>query len=108
MRFINWLIPFCRHLFVLPVELDLSNTVNRFSDMLHITRKMHVLCFVLPSYIRSGQIYKYLKIEHQIENLHQMWNEFERQYANIPNRPHRWYLSLKAYENKIKTDISEF
>ena len=42
------------------------------------------------------------------EHLHAIGNELEREFANIPNKAHRWFLCPRAYENQLKTDISMF
>ena len=73
-----------------------------------ISRKMHVLSCVVPHYVRQGVVFRYLKIEQKTENLHAIYNELERQFANVRNIAHRYFLMLKAYENKLKTDMSAF
>ena len=43
-----------------------------------ISRKGHVLSVVFPKYVRSGTVYRYLKIEHAGENIHAKYNRLEK------------------------------
>ena len=67
-----------------------------------ITRKMHVLSFVIPRHIRSGSAYRYLKIEQKGENLHCELNKLERELLSIKNVPSRYLMMIKKVENKLK------
>ena len=74
-----------------------------------ITRKQHVVSFVLPKYIREGKIYKYMKIlERKSENLHCVFNALERKFVSAVNQAKRFFFMLREYEHRLKTDISMF
>ena len=68
----------------------------------NITRKMHVLSFVLPSNLREGTVYKFLKIEQKSENLHVDLNQAEKNYLTTKNHAQRLFSMLKHVERKLR------
>ena len=73
-----------------------------------ITRKQHVLSFVFPKYIREGNVYKYLKIEHAGENIHCKYNRLEAKHKNQKHRGKRFFLIIRDYKEEMHTDKTKF
>ena len=74
-----------------------------------MTRKMHVWSVVLPRSIRKhGDYYKYLRLEQAGEAMHHLLNELEIQYGNVKNEAYRFYLMIKAIENRLNCDLTIF
>ena len=73
-----------------------------------ISRKQHVVSFVLPKYILAGTCYKMMKIEQKMENLHAEYNLLENKRKNEKNRAKRFFSRIKAHENKIKCSRERF
>ena len=68
-----------------------------------ITRKQHVVTFVLPKFLRSGTCYKFLKIEQMCEYLHCLYNGYESSRKNIKYRGRRFFRCIRLNENAMKT-----
>ena len=75
----------------------------------NMTRKMHCWSIVLPRSIRQhGDYYKYLRLEQAGEQMHHLLNLLEVQYGNVKNEVYRFYLMIKAIENKLNCDMTIF
>ena len=64
--------------------------------------------FAIICHVREGSVYKFLKIEHKIENLHHIFNKIETNFLSVKNRAYRYFLMIREYENMVKTDQSLF
>ena len=73
-----------------------------------ITRKQHVLCFVLPKYIREGTSYRFMKIEQMMEYTHALFNELESTRKSEKNRAKRFFQMIQAKENMCRSDKKNF
>ena len=69
-------------------------------------RKGHVLSVVFPKYIRSGTVYRYLKIEHAGENIHTKYNRLEKKHNNQKNRSQRFFLVIR--DLGMKSNLKSF
>ena len=88
-----------------------ENYTRRFPVLFkrNMTRKMHVFSIVLPKFIREkGDYFKYLKLEQNGESRHHLLNELEVTHACLKNQSERYFLMLKALENKWKCDPEMF
>ena len=58
--------------------------VNFYRNM---TRKMNILTIVAPKQVREdGDFFKYLKLEHEVERVHNVLNTLHKQYENVKNK----------------------
>ena len=73
-----------------------------------LSRKQHVLCFILPKYIREGTCYKFMKIEQKMEYTHALMNNLETTRRNEKNRAKRFFKMIQALENITKCDRSRY
>lgn len=73
-----------------------------------ITRKQHVFCFVFPDYLRSGYMYKILKIEHAGENIHAKYNRLEKKHNNQKDRGKRFFFVIRDLFDESHVDRTKF
>ena len=70
----------------------------------NMTRKMHLLSFVCPEFIRNSKFYyKIYKVEQKGESMHHAFNKLNEQFNNIIDKPHKLFLIIREYEIKNKT-----
>ena len=69
-----------------------------------ISRKQHVIIFVLPKFLLKGTCYKFMKIEQMCEYLHCLYNSLENTRRTQKNRGLRFLQCIRAHENKMSTD----
>ena len=74
----------------------------------NLTRKQHVLSLILPKYLRQGTCYRMMKVEQMMESLHAQHNKMEKKRKNERNRAKRFYQMIKAHENKLKSNRTNF
>ena len=74
----------------------------------NLTRKQHVLSFVLPKYIREGSCYKFMKIEQMMEYTHAVFNGLENSRKSEKNRAKRFFKMIQAQENKFKSNRERY
>ena len=74
-----------------------------------LTRKMHVLSFVLPKYIREkGMYYEFLCLEQAGERAHNIFNQGETVWATIRSEEKRFFKIIKHVKNQDKSDLTIF
>ena len=72
----------------------------------NITRKMHLLGFVIPKIIRNDKshniCYKFLKVEQAGERIHQKWNMLtQARFFSVRNGKEKLFLMFEEYENSL-------
>ena len=72
----------------------------------NITRKMHILSFVLPKIIENDETqnicYKFLKVERAGERFHQIWNTLTRtRFFSVRDKKLKLLYTFKEYKNYL-------
>ena len=78
-----------------------------------ITRKMHIIGFVIPDLIRrdtSDNIcLKYLKLEQAGERVHNIWNTLTRShFFSVKDSKQKLFYTFLEYENLLYVDKNKF
>ena len=82
---------------------DLCEEFGRFFPVnfnRNLTRKMHSLAITVPYFLRNHgkYFYKVGKVEQVGERLHRQFNDLERNFINIIDKPLKSFLKIRKFE----------